>query len=188
MIHHVDLADEVVFSTDGNEDRPSIGTELLAHIVNHIVKVGTSAVHLIDESDARNAILFRLTIHGFGLRLHTCNAAKHEDSAVEHTKGTFHFSSEVHVAGSINDVDANVFHFAQLEDAFFLELLPACRHSSGGDGDTALFFLLHPVGGGSTVMHFADLVDHAGVEQNTLSQSRLTRVNVGADPDVTGTL
>ena len=37
-------------------------------------------------------------------------------------------------------------------------------------------------------MHLADPVDHAGVKQDTLSESRFARVDVGANPDVTGAL
>jgi hypothetical protein len=33
-------------------------------------------------------------------------------------------------------------------------------------------------------MHFADLVNHPGVEQNPLSQSRLARINVRANADI----
>ena len=188
VVHHINLTDEIVFSTNRNQNRPGIRAKLFAHVVHDVVEVGTGAVHLVHEGDARHAILFSLTINCFRLRLHTSHGTKHEDRAVKHTKGTFHFSGEVHVARGVDDVNTDVFHLAQLEDAVFLELLPASRHSSGGDRDTALFFLLHPVRSRSAVMHFADLVDHAGVEQNTLSQGRLTRVNVGADPDITGAL
>jgi hypothetical protein len=35
-------------------------------------------------------------------------------------------------------------------------------------------------------MHLTDLVDHAGVKKNPLSQRRLTRIDVCRNPDVTG--
>jgi hypothetical protein len=37
-------------------------------------------------------------------------------------------------------------------------------------------------------MHLSDLVDHAGVKQDSLRQCRLTRVDVCANPDVPGAL
>jgi hypothetical protein len=60
----------------------------------------------------------------------------------------------------------------------------------GGGGsrsnrDAALLLLLHPVHGGSAVMHFADLVALAGVEQDALGRRRLASINVSHDAEVT---
>src|SRR3546814_5607883 len=38
------------------------------------------------------------------------------------------------------------------------------------DGDTALLLLLHPVHGGCAIMHFANLVVDAGIEQDAFSR------------------
>ena len=188
LIHHVDLTDEIIFRTNWNEDRPGVGTELRANIFNNVVKVGTSAVHLIDESNTRNAVFLSLAINSFRLRLNASNTAKNEDSTVKNTKGAFYFSREVHVSRGINDVNADIFFFAKLEDAGLFELLPAGSNSSGGDGDTTLFFLLHPVCRSSAVMNFTDFVNHACVEQDSLRQRGLARIDMGTDPDITGAL
>ena len=45
-------------------------------------------------------------------------------------------------------------------------------------GDAAFLFLLHPVHGGSAIMHFTNLVADAGVEQHALSRRGLPSVNV----------
>ena len=37
-------------------------------------------------------------------------------------------------------------------------------------------------------MHFADLVNHAGVEENALGQCRLASIDVRADPYIAGAL
>ena len=88
------------------------------------------------------------------------------------------------MTGRINDVDAHILTFAQLINTFFRQLLPTSRDCGGGNCDTALFFLLHPVRGGRAIMHFTDLVDHARIKQDTLGQRCLARINVGADADV----
>ena len=61
---------------------------------------------------------------------------------------------------------------------------PETGRRRGGDGDTTLAFLLHPVGDRGAFMHFADLVDRAGVEKNALRERRLARIDVGGNADV----
>jgi hypothetical protein len=54
-------------------------------------------------------------------------------------------------------------------DTVRLELLthttPETGGRSGGDGDTTLLFLLHPVHGGGAIMNFTDLVINTGVKR-----------------------
>ncbi len=69
-----------------------------------------------------------------------------------------------------------------------LGALPVAGGSGGGDGDTTLLLLRHPVHGGGTLVGLADLVVHAGVVQNTLGSGGLARIDVGHDADVTGIL
>jgi hypothetical protein len=74
------------------------------------------------------------------------------------------------VARSINDVNLVVF--------------PVRGNSSGGNGNTAFAFLFHPVGYGSTFVHFANFVNFSGVVQNPLGGSGFTGVNVRGNPDI----
>ena len=124
LVDDVDLALEVVFRADRNEDRPGIGAELLAHAVHGAVKVRAGAVHLVDERDARNAVFGRLAPDGLRLRLHAGHAAEDGDRAVEHAQRTLHLGGEVHVAGRVDDVDPLFEAFKNLEDALLLALLP----------------------------------------------------------------
>ena len=55
---------------------------------------------------------------------------------------------------------------------------------SGGNRDASLLLLLHPVHGGRTFMHFADLVRLTCVEKNAFRSSGLAGVNVRHDPYV----
>ena len=47
-------------------------------------------------------------------------------------------------------------------------IMPECGGGSGGDGDTALLLLNHPVHSGRTLVYLTDLVGLAGVVEDTL--------------------
>jgi len=47
-----------------------------------------------------------------------------------------------------------------------------------------ILLLLHPVRGRSAIVHFAQLVGHARVKQNTFGGRGLASVNVGRDTDI----
>src|SRR5206468_3859638 len=99
-------------------------------------------VNLVDKTNSRHAVLVRLTPDFFRLRLNSVNRVEHRDSTIKNAEGALHFGSEVHVAGSIDNIDANV--------------APGASGSGGGNGDAALLLLLHPVHGGGA---FVDLSD-----------------------------
>src|SRR5690606_21217113 len=63
-------------------------------------------------------------------------------------------------------------------------VFPAGGGGGGGDGDPALLLLGHPVHGGGTVVHLADLVGQAGVEENALGRGGLAGIDVRHDADV----
>jgi hypothetical protein len=73
--------------------------------VDRVVEVGAELVHLVDEADARHAVLVGLAPHGLGLRLDAGLAVEHGDGAVEHAQRTLHLDGEVDVAGGVDDVD-----------------------------------------------------------------------------------
>ena len=78
---------------------------------------------------------------------------------------------------SVNNVDAVL-------RAGHVHAFPEAGHGRGRNGDTALLLMLHPVGGGSAVVHFAQLVGHAGVKQDAFRRGGFTCVNVGRDTDI----
>ena len=82
LVDHVDDAGEFVFSSDVQEDRERIGTELFAHVGQRVVKIGTGAVHLVDERDPGHFVLGGLAPDRLGLGLDTGYTAKHSDRAV----------------------------------------------------------------------------------------------------------
>ena len=71
-----------------------------------MVEIRADAVHLIDERNARHAILVRLPPYRFRLRLHARHRVEHGDRAVQHAQRSLDFHREIHMARRINDIDA----------------------------------------------------------------------------------
>ena len=84
LIDNIDYALEIVFRPDGKENRKRVSIQLLTHVIQCIVKVGTRPVHLVDEGDPRDFILGCLPPNRLGLRLHTRDTAENSYCPVEH--------------------------------------------------------------------------------------------------------
>ena len=139
-----------------------------------MLEISTHLVDLIDEANARYAVLVGLTPHLFRLWLYAVHRVEYRNRAVEHAKRAFHLSREIHVAGRINNVDANI--------------APGTRRRRGGNRDAALLLLLHPVHRRSAFVDLADAVRPARIEQDALGRRGLPGVDVRHDPDVSATL
>ena len=128
-------------------------------------------VHLIDEGEdgdiPHGANLEQLA----GLGLHALGRVDDHHGGVGGHQGAIGILGEVLVAGGVQDVDA---------EALVLKL-----HHRGGDGDAALLFDLHPVGGGSPgvllALDLTGLGDGSAIEQEFLRQGGLARVGVRDD-------
>ena len=173
-LDQVDDALEIGFRADGNLQRHGARAQPLADGVQHVLEVRAVLVHLVDEADAGNLVLVALPPHRLGLRLHAGNGVEQRHRAVQHAQRPLHFGGEVHVARSVDDVDAIV--------------LP---HASGGcrrNRDAAFLLLLHVVHGRGALMHFADAVRDARVEQDALCRCRFSGVDVRHDSDIPATI
>ena len=69
--------------TDGQSDDDRFGSEPLFDLVQRSVKVGSFAVHFVDEGNTRNVILVRLPPNGFALGFDAFTGTENDDSAVE---------------------------------------------------------------------------------------------------------
>ena len=78
------------------------------------------------------------------------------------------------MAGGVDDVDTM--------------FLPEAGSSGGGNGDTSLLLLRHPIHGSSTIVGFADLMVYARIVQNTFRCCCFTGIDVSHDADITGFL
>ena len=159
-----------VFSADRQLQRHRGGTQAVMDHLHAALKVGADTVHLVDKADAGNIVGVGLAPHGFGLGLNAGDCVEDAHGAVKHAQGTFDFDSEVHVAGSVDDVDAAVF--------------PETGCGGRRNGDAAFLLLLHPVHGGLTVVSFTDFVVDACVEQNTFCGCCLAGIDMGHDADI----
>nr|ACM91102.1 hypothetical protein Xoryp_05010 [uncultured bacterium Rlip1] len=150
--------------------RHSIGTQILMHLVDDLLEVGTRAVHLVDEGDARYAVFVGLVPHRLRLRLHATHGAEYRHHAVDDTQRAFHLDSEVDVTGSIDKVD--------------LIAVPMCGDGCRSDGDAALLLLFHEVHSGLAVVGLAHLTVHAREEQDTFRNRSLSSIDMRSDTDV----
>ena len=168
--HQVDHAGKVVLGTDRDLDGNRIGSEAIDDRGLDVIEVGANAIHLVDERDARHAVLVGLAPDGLGLGLNTSNRVENGDGAIEHAQRALHLNGEVHVPGCIDDVDAMT--------------APQSRRGSRRNRDAALLLLDHPVHRCATLVHLAQLVGTARVEQDALGDGGLARIDVGHDADV----
>src|SRR5690606_2954826 len=173
----VDLADEVFFGTDRQLQRHRGVTQALLDLLDHAQEVGALTVQLVYVDDTRHAVLVGLTPYGFRLGLYTRGATEHNHGAVQHTQGTLNFNCEVNVAGGVNYVDTVLL-------VLLLRTLPESGYSSGGNGDTTLLLLSHPVSGTGTIMGFTHFVVHASVIQDPLRGCGFARVDVRTNTDI----
>ena len=169
-LQQVNNAVEVILSANRQLHNQRLSTEAVNDGANGVVEVSAQLVHLVDEANTRDIVLLSLAPNLLRLRLDTFLTVEDCDGTVEHTQGTLNLNGEVDVARGIDDVD--------------LVVVPETGHSSGGNGDTALLLLLHPVGGSATIVSLADLAVNTRVVQDALSRSRLTSIDVRHDADV----
>ena len=62
--------------------------------------------------------------------------------------------------------------------------LPEAGRRCGRNRDAALLLLLHPVHGGGAIMHFANFVIDASVEQHAFGRRCLACVDVSGNTDI----
>src|SRR5690606_17782779 len=139
------------------------------------IEISADLVHLVAEDHARNMILVGLAPDGFRLRLNTGIRIKKSNGTVEHAQAALYFNGEVHVAWSIDDVEATL---------AAVTALPGCRRSSRRDRDATLLLLRHPVHGRSTIMGFTHLVVLTGEVEDALGRRGLASVDMRHNTEI----
>ena len=122
----------------------------------------------------RYAVLVSLTPYGLTLGLYTADSTERSDSTIEDTERALYFDGEVNVPWGVDEVDL----------VLGVVVVPEGSRSSGGNRDTTLLLLLHPVHRSTTIVYFTDLVGQTRIKEDTLRRSRLTGIDVGHDADV----
>ena len=84
--NQVDQALVVGLDADRDLGHQRLAAQAVADHVDGAPEVGAGAVHLVDEADARHAVLVGLAPHRLGLRLDAGHRVEHADRAVEHAQ------------------------------------------------------------------------------------------------------
>src|SRR6266481_10178450 len=106
LLEEIDDAYEIVFAAQRELQRYRTRAEALLDGADHVIEIRAHAVHLVHKANARHTVLVSLAPHCFRLRLHAGDGIEHANRSVQHTQRTLNFYGEVHVARSINNVDA----------------------------------------------------------------------------------
>ena len=139
-------------------------------VVEDRFKIGTFAIHLVDEHDSRDVVAIGLSPNRFALRFDTFAREKTTTAPSKHSQATFDFGGEVDVARCVEQVD--------------VEVVPMKFHASAEDRDAPFLFFGVVVGIGRAMIDSADSVFRAAQEQHPFGDRRLARINVGDDADV----
>src|SRR6476660_4102963 len=91
------------------------------------------------------------------------------------------------MARSVDDVDPLPLILKKLMNAFFFPLIPKTGGRSRRNGYSPFPLLFHPVGHRVAIINVSDFMNHPGIKQDPLGQSRLTSVDMSADTDVPST-
>ena len=169
-IDKVDNSSEGIFLANGKLNRNGICFETFLHHFDYTIEVRAVYVHLVDISHSRDSVFVSLTPYGFRLRLNTAFGTEYRYGTVQNSERTLNLDREVNVSGRVYDVDSVSF--------------PETSGGSGGNCDTSLLLLLHPVHGGRAVMGFAKLVCLTGVIKDSFCGSRFAGVDVSHDTNI----
>ena len=184
--HQINDPAEGTLLADREHDRDGVGVQTFAHHTDNAEKVGAGDVHLVDVRHPGDLVLVRLAPDGLGLGFDAALRAEDGNRTVEHAKRPFDFNREVDVARGVDDVDTVSVCLGCFGIVMVARGRPITGGRGGGDGDTTLLLLNHPVHGRAAVVGLADPVDPSGVEQDPLGGRRFPGVDVRHDPDITG--
>src|SRR5690606_1246142 len=178
VVDQVDNAPEIIFCTDRQLQGYSVAAKPLLHLLAHVEKIGSGAVHLVDKTDTRNLVIVGQSPVGFRLRLNAVDGAEQKYQPVKHTQRPVYLYGKVDVTRCIDDIYM----------VFVSAIVPEHGRGRGSNGDTPLLLLRHPVHGRSAIVHFAYLVADTSIIQDALRSRGLSRVNMGSDTNIPGVI
>ena len=161
---------KVIFRTDRKLNGHCVTLETLVHHFNNTEEVGTHNIHLIYISHSGYLIFISLTPYGLRLGLNAALCAENSYRTVKNSKRTLNLYCKVNVAGGVDDIDSMA--------------CPVASSSSGGNCDTSLLLLSHPVHCCRTIVSFTYLMVYTGIEKDTLGGSCFTCIDVSHDTNI----
>ena len=183
-IDQVNDTTEGILLTDGQLDGHAVGVQTIVQHLDAAEEVSTHGVHLVDVHHTGDFVLISLTPDGLRLRLDTALSSQNGHRTVQNAQGTLDLNGEVHVARSVDDVDAVTVLLERDRILLGLGVRPVAGGSSRSNGDTTLLLLNHPVHGGAAIVDLTDLVVDTGVVQDTLGSGRLAGIDMGHNADI----
>ncbi len=142
--------------------------EEIEGLVHHFLGAGGGAVDLVDHDDGFMAFFQCLAQYKTSLRHGAFHCIHQEEHAINHVHDAFHFTTEIGMAGRIDDIDGD----AVVLDAGIL----------GKDGDATLS--LQVIGIEHAFGKLLVLMEDVGLAQHAIDQGRLAVVDMGNDGDV----
>ena len=183
VLEEIHDALEIGFGADRELDRDRVGRQPVDDRLETLLEAGAGAVELVNKADARHFIVVRVAPVCFGLRFNAGDAVEDDDRAIQDAQRTLHLDRKVDVARGIDQVDL-VFVRFMIRTTGKFRRRPERGRRGGRDRDAALALLLHPVHHGLALVHLADLVRDARVEEHALGSGGLSCVDVGNDTEV----
>ena len=152
---HLDQIDdplEFLAGTNRQLQQDRIVAQFLAHLPNDAERVGSGAVHFVDERQTGNVVAIHLAVDGDRLGLDAADRAQNQDRPVQNAETTFYFDRKIHMSGGVDQINR--------------EILPLDGRGRAGDRDATLAFQFHVVHGraAATAANLLHLVDAARVE------------------------
>ena len=148
-----------------------IGTEVGEQVKTFIqcaVRFRIRFVDLVQNHDRAQAQRQGFRRHELGLRHRAFGGVNQQDNAIDHAEDTLDLTTEIGVAGGVDDVDARVFPFD--------------RSCLGQNGDATLALQIVAVHG--AFRHGLVFPERAGLFEQLIHQGRLAVVHVSDDCDV----
>ena len=142
--------------------------EQVEHVIDGLIGFAIGFVHLVDDNDRAQPQRQRLGGHEFRLRHRAFGGINQQDNTVNHRQDAFDFTTEIGVAGGVNDVDPRAFPF------------DACAFRQNGDAAFAFDVVaVHRAFCGGFVFTI-----HTGLFQKFIDKRCLAVVNVRDDRDI----
>ena len=172
---HVGDTVELLLLAERELEGHETGPELRLQVVDHRAEVGARLVLLVDEDEPRDTAFGALAPGQFGADLHAVDRADHQHRQVGNRQGGVDVAGEVGVTRGIDEVDLVVLPVRGLP-------LERGQRERQGHRTFGLF--------GLGVTHRRPVLDppgpreHAGPEEQRLSQRRLAAPAVADDGDI----
>ncbi|KAH3669422.1 hypothetical protein OGAPHI_001543 [Ogataea philodendri] len=173
-VHHTA---QILLGSNRHLNSSSSHLELRVDLLHTPPRISAHSIHLVNESDSWNVVSLHLSIHSDCLRLHTGNSTNHQNSSVQNPQRSLDLDREINMARGVD----------QVEMVVLVVLVPGTVGCSRLDGDTFLSFEIHMVHLGSNTVFSTNVVDRldpSRVEQHTLGERGLARVDMGGNTNV----